>query len=67
MTEAELQAETTRRYRECLADGGHRSSGRVISRYDGMVDYLPMTICARCGVPYAVKRRGYNGRLVDVA
>ena len=57
-----LNRDTTVRYRACLAAGGHVPSERVVLRDHPLVEGLPMSICARCEVPYADKIPSFHYR-----
>ena len=55
-----LNIATTERYRACLAAGGHAPSDDVILRSTATLDAAPFTICARCEVPFAKRKRIIN-------
>lgn len=57
--ESQLNREVTRRFRACLADGGHVDSGSRVMRPpwglvqgSGILPERHLPVCARCGVPW---------------
>jgi hypothetical protein len=49
---SDLNRAVEMRFRACLANGGHTPSGDYVSRPHGQAWLAPLSICARCEVPY---------------